>query len=284
MKLSLTVRILLIISWVTPQILAQTPSTGLGRFAKDGLSFDYPAEWMLTDRSNPQAQHLILGHKDSSVLIMVIAHRDFISTNDELAGARDNITIPFVEDLALKMGATEKPLWRSAQCTQVGQITGVGFVLHGQIRNQPSTGEVYTLVLGGRFVNLVYIRMNKDEIDGDATWRTVRDSLRIEPNPANQKNSVENFVSAGVLNGTAIELPRPSYPYDALRSGTSGIVIVQVTIDETGKVVAARPTKGPSQLTLVSVAAARRARFSPTTLCGRPIKVIGIIEYNFPGM
>jgi TonB family protein len=61
----------------------------------------------------------------------------------------------------------------------------------------------------------------------------------------------------------------------------SGTVVVQVLIDEEGNVVAAHAVSGHPLLQAVSVAAAREARFSPTLLAGEPVKVTGVIQYNF---
>ena len=88
-------------------------------------------------------------------------------------------------------------------------------------------------------------------------------------------------VSGGVLNGTAISLPPPSYPEAARRLRMSGIVTVEVVVDETGKVISAVATSGPAMLRDVAVQAALRARFSPTKLSGQPVKVSGLINYKF---
>jgi len=85
----------------------------------------------------------------------------------------------------------------------------------------------------------------------------------------------------GVLNGSAISLPPPSYPETAKRSRLSGLVNVEVVIDETGKVISATATSGPLVLREVAVQAALRARFSPTKLSGQPVKVSGTISYKF---
>lgn len=61
----------------------------------------------------------------------------------------------------------------------------------------------------------------------------------------------------------------------------TGTVAVQVTIDETGRVVEARAVSGHPMLREVSVEAARRAKFSPTLLRDEAVKVTGIITYNF---
>jgi TonB family protein len=88
-------------------------------------------------------------------------------------------------------------------------------------------------------------------------------------------------VSGGVLNGTAISLPPPSYPEAARRLRMSGVVTVEVVVDETGKVISAVASSGPPALRDVAVQAALRARFSPTKLSGQPVKVSGLINYKF---
>jgi protein TonB len=88
-------------------------------------------------------------------------------------------------------------------------------------------------------------------------------------------------ISGGVLNGKAISLPKPAYPPIARQAHASGTVVVQVTIDENGGVISARAVSGHPLLQAVAVAAARGARFSPTKLSGQPVKVTGVITYNF---
>lgn len=58
-------------------------------------------------------------------------------------------------------------------------------------------------------------------------------------------------------------------------------VTVQVLIDEEGNVTAAHAVDGHPLLRAVCVAAAGQARFSPTLLEGEPVKVTGVITYNF---
>ena len=88
-------------------------------------------------------------------------------------------------------------------------------------------------------------------------------------------------ISGGVLNGKAISLPKPAYPAIARQAHASGTVVVQVTIDENGNVISATPVSGHPLLRAVAAAAARGARFSPTKLSGQPVKVTGVITYNF---
>ena len=88
-------------------------------------------------------------------------------------------------------------------------------------------------------------------------------------------------ISGGVLNGKATHLVQPPYPAIARSAHASGQVVVQVLIDENGNVVAAHATSGHPLLQPAAVAAARGSKFSPTKLSGQPVKVSGVIIYNF---
>ena len=100
-----------------------------------------------------------------------------------------------------------------------------------------------------------------------------------EPPPA--PRPILKPISGGVLNGTALTLPPPSYPDAAKRMRLAGVVVVDVVLDETGKVVSASASSGPTLLRDAAVQAALKARFSPTKLSGQPVKVSGTINYKF---
>ena len=88
-------------------------------------------------------------------------------------------------------------------------------------------------------------------------------------------------ISGGILNGKAINLPMPSYPDAAKRARVSGVVEVEVVIDINGKVISAKAVRGPGLLQMAAEMAAKQARFTPTLLSGQPMKVVGVITYNF---
>jgi TonB family protein len=88
-------------------------------------------------------------------------------------------------------------------------------------------------------------------------------------------------VNGGILNGKAVSLPVPSYPETASAVKAGGAVSVQVTIDESGSVISATAVSGHPILRAASVDAAKLAKFAPTLLDGHPVKVMGIVTYNF---
>jgi TonB family protein len=87
--------------------------------------------------------------------------------------------------------------------------------------------------------------------------------------------------SGGVLQGSATKRAEPTYPPLAKAAQVSGSVVVEVTVDEEGTVIAARPISGHALLKDAAVSAARKWTFTPTTLQGVPVKVIGTITFNF---
>lgn len=88
-------------------------------------------------------------------------------------------------------------------------------------------------------------------------------------------------INGGVLNGKAVTLPKPAYPPAAAAVRAGGAVSVQITIGEDGNVEYANAVSGHPLLRAAAVEAARGAKFSPTMLSGNPVKVVGIVVYNF---
>jgi TonB family protein len=84
-----------------------------------------------------------------------------------------------------------------------------------------------------------------------------------------------------ILKGKALALPRPAYPPIARAAHVSGTVTVQVIIGTEGNVIAAAAIDGHPLLQPACVAAARQARFSPTLYDRKPVKLVGVIQYNF---
>jgi periplasmic protein TonB len=106
---------------------------------------------------------------------------------------------------------------------------------------------------------------------------------RANPTPAHAPKQQPTTISlpSSVITGKAIEKPAPPYPVIARQAGVQGVVAVMVLVDEAGRVISAKATGGPAMLQTAAQQAAYRARFEPTRLNGQPVKVTGIITYNF---
>lgn len=101
------------------------------------------------------------------------------------------------------------------------------------------------------------------------------------PKPSPSPAPANRPVNAGVLNGRAVNLPKPAYPPIARQMRASGQVAVLVSLDEGGNVTSAKATSGNSLLRAPAEAAARQSRFNPITVGDRAVKATGILVYNF---
>ena len=120
---------------------------------------------------------------------------------------------------------------------------------------------------------------------GDGPGHVVAPTVVVDtippPPPTPTPAPVKIFRTTRVLNSEALSLPKPMYPPLAKRAGVSGVVNVQILIDEKGKVMSAHAVSGSPLLSAEAVRAAYQARFSPTIVGDTPVKVSGMINYNF---
>lgn len=107
------------------------------------------------------------------------------------------------------------------------------------------------------------------------------DVAEAPPPPPPKPTPPKAPISGGVLNGKAVRLVQPPYPAIARSAHASGQVRVQIVIDENGNVISATPVSGHPLLQGAAAAAARQSKFTPTKLSGMPVKVSGVIIYNF---
>ncbi len=123
----------------------------------------------------------------------------------------------------------------------------------------------------------------KQNADAPGTEASANAATSTEPKLEEVDHSAANdkrrAVSGGVLNGRAIVLPKPEHPANARE--VSGQVVVRVMVDELGNVIEAKAVSGHQLFHQTAVSAAMQAKFNPTLLMGEPVKVNGLILYNF---
>ena len=93
-----------------------------------------------------------------------------------------------------------------------------------------------------------------------------------------QPEEKDKHVQGGVLNGRAISLPKPVYPGTNKETAR---VEVGILIDENGNIAEAGIYSGRPPFTNAAIVAACDAKFAPTVVNGKRVKVSGVITYNF---
>ena len=91
----------------------------------------------------------------------------------------------------------------------------------------------------------------------------------------------EVIISGGILNGKATSLPFAEYPEKARGKKLSGLVRVKILIDVDGKVISAEGFEGHPEFFEAAIKAAKKAKFKPTILSDKPVKVAGVLVYRF---
>jgi TonB family protein len=127
----------------------------------------------------------------------------------------------------------------------------------------------------------VDVEEDADGTNGDAAEDTTGEATDPDEDAQADAPAGGQTISGGVLNGKAISKPQPPYPPAAKAARAQGVVVVRVTVDEAGGVTTANAISGHPLLQAAAVVAARQAKFSPTLLSGKPVKVSGMLTYNF---
>jgi protein TonB len=122
---------------------------------------------------------------------------------------------------------------------------------------------------------------NSTEKEVEPPPMTPKQSPKPAPAEVEPKKEKPRMVTGGVVNGKATTLVKPQFSPAAKAVKAGGAVNVQVVIDEKGNVISASAVSGHQLLRKSAEDAARASKFTPTFLTGQPVKVTGVIVYNF---
>ena len=126
-------------------------------------------------------------------------------------------------------------------------------------------------VLALKTLDTFRLNQPEEEALGEADALITKLREKGEPIYSLLAHQIDNLVSK----------PTPAYPAIAKAARVQGTVSVKVVVDEEGRIIAAQALSGHPLLKSAAVAAARQVVLSPTLLDGKPVKVVGVIEYNF---
>ncbi|MEP6903713.1 MAG: TonB family protein [Actinomycetota bacterium] len=111
---------------------------------------------------------------------------------------------------------------------------------------------------------------------------------KTETTPQNKTTTAVKEVSnpneplnIGALNRFAAKLAMPIYPSIERQRNTEGLVTVEITLDEEGKVTLAKATSGPKGLRQPAEEAVRKSKFKPIIVENKAVKATGFINFNF---
>ena len=169
-----TASLLLVVS-----ALAQDPN--VKQFAKDGLSFDYPANWQIADKSSGQMQFLELAQGD--VVIRIRTPREWLKTPEKEAHAKKLFQDQYVDEFASQLEQAGMHPKRSTVTTQIGGGDAAGARVRAVLDGQPGGLDSYFRIISDRLVNLSIFTSDKDLVKIAPVWDLIRNSIKVEPPP-----------------------------------------------------------------------------------------------------
>ena len=271
----------LVVLLLASTLFAQTADPAFKTFDKNGLKFNYPANWNLADLSTNELQDLRLSRPNSQVMISIVSPLSVIRGYDQFREMQGNINDRFIIDIKRSLNTEEETTREESVCMDFNGRDVTGMRYSGRYKDQPSVGDIFPFVLGDRFINLVYMRSERDESIGDATWKGLISSMYLQNShrDAANFNFATNYMPAGDMRARAKYIGTPNLPYN-IGSGTGLTAVVEVEVDEQGKVTAARSNTPNGTIRFELIKAARLSRFEPTIICGKPVKIRGYIVYK----
>ncbi len=152
-------------------------------FAKDGLSFDYPAGWTMDEsKSTGQMQYLALG-RDGYAMIIVREPRGLIDTPEKEAHAKHLIQDGFVDAWVKNFSDNGAKPERSTVPMEIGGGPGECTRLSALLSGEPGRVDVCWRLIENRMVQLAIVGSTKDITKTAAAWDTIRNSVKVEPLP-----------------------------------------------------------------------------------------------------
>ena len=152
----------------------QTPKT----FTKDGLSFDYPADWTLQEGINADAQQLTLAKANSDVQISVFVHRGRISP-EKLPDAKKAFIDPYISATTnqfVQMGAKPE---QSPDTSEIAGLKADGVKISASLGGETGAAKIYWALVGQRVVVLTLFGPDKQLAKLAPAWDLVRNSLKV---------------------------------------------------------------------------------------------------------
>ncbi|HXF43721.1 MAG TPA: TonB family protein, partial [Pyrinomonadaceae bacterium] len=95
------------------------------------------------------------------------------------------------------------------------------------------------------------------------------------------ENKVQQPVNVGNLTPYVIKQQQPVYPQIARSMRTTGIVRVEVLLDEDGKIAEIQKVTGPNLLQDSAREAIMKWKFRAVVVNGQPVKAVGYINFNY---
>ncbi|HEX3084591.1 MAG TPA: hypothetical protein VHP99_08730 [Pyrinomonadaceae bacterium] len=161
-------------------VTAQDPN--VKHYDKDGLSFDYPANWQFSDQSTAQMQFIHM-ERDGYAEIRIRTPREWLKTPEKVAAAKKLIQDQYVDSFASQLQQAQMSPKRSTGATQISGAAAEGAKVRAVMDGEPGGMDSYFNISEDRLVQISIIGSEKEIAKSAAVWDMIRNSLKIAPPP-----------------------------------------------------------------------------------------------------
>lgn len=169
-------------------ILAVGQTADVKNFSANGVSFNFPSGWILTDDTNSDAQQYTLARANSDIQLRVFVHKGRI-TPEKFADAKKGFIDPYIAATAKQFVAMGAKPEQSPDSTEIGGVKAEGVKVSASLGGDPGAAKIYWALLGQRIVVLTLFGPDREMKQFAPAWDTVRNSLKVEEKVAAPKPS-----------------------------------------------------------------------------------------------
>ena len=153
-------------------------------FAKDGLSFDYPANWQISDQSTSQIQLIQMLRGDGYAEIRIRVPRESLNSAQKESEAKKLIQDKYVEQFVDTLQQAGLKPTRAEATTEIASGPATGIRVRALLDREPGGMDSYYRVISERFVNLSEIGSEGEMKKSADAWDMLRTSIKVEaPSP-----------------------------------------------------------------------------------------------------
>src|SRR6185295_10306736 len=159
---------------------AQDPN--IKHYDKEGLSFDYPANWQFSDQSTAQMQYVQMA-RDGYAEIRIRTPREWLKTPEKEAAAKKLIQDQYVDSFASQIQQAGMSPKRSTGTTQISGADAQGDKVRAVMDGEAGGMDSYFNITSDRLVQMSIIGSEKEITKSAAVWDMIRNSLKLAPPP-----------------------------------------------------------------------------------------------------
>jgi hypothetical protein len=180
MKFTQLIIACLALSLLIVAALAQDPN--VKHYDKDGLSFDYPANWQFSDQSSSQMQYIQMARAGFAE-IRIRVPREWLKSPEKEAAAKKLIQDSYVDNFATQVEQAGMNPKRSVATTQISGAEAQGARIRAVMDGQPGGMDSYFNITSDRLVQMSIIGSEKEITKSAPVWDMIRNSLKVAPPP-----------------------------------------------------------------------------------------------------